>query len=126
MSQPKNMIFEHEIITSEHKEPEPVKTELPADSPLNTWFRQQGASNTTVMPQLLQVKSEKMKRSENSFHKLPNIVTNNNSNNDLNLKKRHFLTTISDNSFSSIPNLNDPYAAIRIQTPKLSSFYLKY
>ncbi len=123
MNQPKSMLFEHEII-NEHKEPEPVKTELQNDSPLNTWFRQQGASKTTVMPQLLQVKSEKVKRSDNSFHKLPNIVTNNNS--DSNLKKRHFLTTISDNSFSSIPNLNDPYAAIRIQTPKLSSFYLKY
>lgn len=114
--------FEQEIV-SDHKEAEPVKTELPNDSPLNTWFRQQGASKTTVMPQLLQVKTEKIKRSENTFSKLPTIVTNNS---DSSSKKRHFLTTISDNSFSSIPNINDPYAPIRIQTPKLSSFYLKY
>ena len=49
--------------------------------------------------------------------KLPQIE------NSCNQKKRAFINY--ESSFSSIPNINDQFSPVRIQTPKLSSYYLK-
>lgn len=93
----------------------------PNDSPLNQWFRQQGASKT-IPPIHNQNKSEKFKRAEHlTSSRLPQIETN--ATTASFLKKRQFFNY--ESSYSSIPNINDSPSSDRAQTPKLSSFYLR-
>lgn len=108
------VINENEILVLEQKEP--LKLETPvikepstndsSANPLNTWFRQQGASKTLI---------PKAKQNDN-YSKLPHIFTP--------VQKKRQLVNY-ETSFTSIPNINDAYASIRVQTPHLSSFYLK-
>jgi hypothetical protein len=109
------VIHENEILVLEQKEPPKLETPVIKESsttndsssnPLNTWFRQQGASKTLI---------PKVKQNDN-YSKLPHIFTPEQ-------KKRQLVNY--ETSFSSIPNINDAYASIRVQTPHLSSFYLK-
>ena len=116
------VLYENESLITDEKEAlkETTLNKSDAnDSPLNSWFRQQGGSKT-LMPLMNQNRSTtdtRLKRTEANFSKLPQIE------NSCNQKKRAFINY--ESSFSSIPNINDQFSPARIQTPKLSSYYLK-
>lgn len=104
----------------EHTELDPVKTYKPVDS-IDTNDRPQIRSHISLLPRLIQVKYEKMKRSGNSFFKLPNIVTNNGIST---VKKKPVPPKISefDKSFSYLPDINNDYET----SQKLSAFHWRY